>query len=597
MLAMKRAQILSISERLLSATAISRPPLPLPHLTSPPPLCNISPQFTSAGDDKISFFGTATDSPNLFLPMKSSGASNDENIDCYFKNSALIDAWKFAEVEKVGIMLCKCKTIKQLKQVHLRMLINCLRDDDNCSNYLADKFWSWDLGQGTMRQGLVMRDGSLFLDKECFLEALNCIALLLLKPIGHREEEKHGFEFLGDPSDYSRATGRGILHWVLKSESINTYASVYNGMRYQDNMSPDRFTLGFLFKSFASSNRLKSGKTMHGHVIKLGFVSDMFVMNSLLEFYFRFVKGRHQLRAVRKVFVQMPERDIASWNAMISGLLDSDLFSEALSVFNDMLLLADDRCKPDETTLINIISNKGIYLSPDLGKWLDAYIKENKLVLSLPLGNALLSMFVYYDDIGNAKVVFKSMSKKSTYTWNLMITLLVRNKFYKEALLLFDSMSCCSEEEGGYFVFHTILSTFEDDPSLVGDGKRLFRAIYKMMYVFGVKPKVYIFLILIRILTRVGWLEAAKIVAKIVEEISPFYFQMECSNLDEVKEMAVYDDSEYLPEDKVKGISLTEAQHAQETHPLLEDDDDDVYKVAESLSRQLLDLHDQMVRI
>ncbi|KAL3635778.1 hypothetical protein CASFOL_020325 [Castilleja foliolosa] len=42
--------------------------------------------------------------------------------------------------------------------------------------------------------------------------------------------KKHGFKFLGDPSDYSRATGRGILHWVLKSESINTYeTNIYYG--------------------------------------------------------------------------------------------------------------------------------------------------------------------------------------------------------------------------------------------------------------------------------------------------------------------------------------------------------------------------------
>ncbi|KAL3654100.1 hypothetical protein CASFOL_003781 [Castilleja foliolosa] len=535
MLATKRAQILSISERLLWATAISRPPLPLPHLTSPPPHCNISLQFTSAGDDKISFFGTAIKR-------------------------------KFVEVGKVGIILYKCKTIKQLKQVHLRMLINGIIDDDNC-NYLADKI------------------------------------ILLTPDLISFDYAYNVFIYLS--SNLNLSPYNNLIKWSIgKSDYLPV--SVYNRMRYQDNISPDRFTFGFLFKSFASfdwdykpkrHNRLKSGKTVHGHVIKLGFGSDTFVMNSLLEFYFRFVNNRHQLRAVRKVFEQMPERDIASWNAMISGLLNSDLFSEALLVFNDMLLLADDRCKPDETTLINIISNKGIFVSSDLGKWLDAYIKENKLVLSLPLGNALLNMFVYYNDLGNAKVVFKSMSKKSTYTWNLMITLLVRNKFYKEALLLFDIMCCCSEEEGGLFIFHTILSTFESDPSLVGDGERLFRAIYKMMYVFGVKPDVDIFLELIHILTQVGWLEAAKIVAKIVEEISPFHFRMEYISLDEVKEMASTDVSaypHYSQEDKFKAISLTEEHHAQEKHPVLEDD---VYKVAENLSRQLLDLHDQMVSI
>ncbi|KAL3644309.1 hypothetical protein CASFOL_012241 [Castilleja foliolosa] len=50
---------------------------------------------------------------------------------------------------------------------------------------------------------------------------------------------KHGFEFLGDPSDYSRATGRGILYWVLKSESINTYGMSGSSSSKQKQSTPE----------------------------------------------------------------------------------------------------------------------------------------------------------------------------------------------------------------------------------------------------------------------------------------------------------------------------------------------------------------------
>ncbi|KAL3653653.1 hypothetical protein CASFOL_003334 [Castilleja foliolosa] len=663
MFAMKRAQILSISKRWLSATAISRPPppppplifqTPSPPLTSLPPYCNLSPQFTSAGDDKISFPCTATDSPSLFASLKSSDPSKEEKIDCYFKSLALIDSWKSIEVKKVGSMLYKCKTIKQLKQVHLRMLINCLRDDDNC-NYLADK------------------------------------VMLLTSDLISFDYAYKVFMYLSSNPNLS---SYNILIKCSIGKSDNIAASAYNRMRYQDNLSPDRFTFGFLFKSFAPldprydpkrSDRLKSGKTMHGHVIKLGFVSDTFVMNSLLEFYFRFVINRNQLRAVRKVFEQMPERDIDSWNAMISGFIKKELFFEALSVFDDMLLLgADHRCKPDETTLSNIIFVCTTMNLTEQGKWVDAYIKENKLVLSLSLGNALMEMFLCYDDIYNAKVVFKSMSKKCTITWRRMLDGLVRIQFYTEALLLFDTMMCCcSEEEGGLKpdddIFLSVLITFHSDTCLVGDGKRLFRAIHKMVHGFGVKPKEIHYSYMIKILAEAGWVEAAMILTESLpwepdheylggcaylwkrgdvwasvlyacqihgnenllvswvkkidsvnsKEVSLFgslkqdtfdeYLSALSERYGDVKYAKLMVESlitklsgrydvdwlnEYLKNNIRSNREIIEIRDIEsartpleETHTPLEDDDD-VYKVVESLERQLLvDLHDQMMSI
>ncbi|KAL3653520.1 hypothetical protein CASFOL_003201 [Castilleja foliolosa] len=627
---LKRVQVLSVSKRLISATAISQPP---PPRTFPPPHCNLSPQFTSAGDEKISFSGTASanDSLNLF-------ASKEEKIDCYFKTSALnlIDVSKLLEVEKVSIMLYKCKTIKQLKHIHLRMLINGLRDDDNC-NYLAEK---------------VMLLAS---DLISFDYAYNVFMYLSSNP---------------NISSYNIL----IKSSIGKSDYIA--ASAYNNN--QDNISPDRFTFGFLFKSFASSDWLKGGEMMHAHVIKMGFVSDTFVMNSLLELYFKFVESesRNQLRAVWNVFDEMPERDIVSWNAMISGLVYYEFFSEALSVFDDMLLLADHRCKPDETTLINIIKACSRMELIEQGKWLDAYIKENKLVLSLPLGNALINMFLSYNDLGNMKVVFKSMSRRCIFTWRSMLKGLERNSFCKEALLLFDTMCCCSEEEDGVKpdddIFDLVLASFYRDMSLLGDGKRLFRVIHKMVHGFGVKPGKSAYNFMISILAEAGWVEAAMMLAESLPwEPSEYvwgYLLYKCQihgnenlmdswirKINEVK--SKQDDQPYirmrhcfmkstlvayihaiigqrhndvnyvelmvdslitkLPEQKLvdwlnkymrkalENKASSEAyNHRQdrnkyahtEARPRFEDGDD-VCKLLKSLNRQLLDFHDQMISI
>ncbi|KAL3653516.1 hypothetical protein CASFOL_003197 [Castilleja foliolosa] len=463
-------------------------------------------------------------------------------------------------------MLYKCKTIKQLKQVHLRMLINGLRDDDNC-NYLAEK---------------VMLFTS---DLISFDYAYNVFMYLSSNP------NISFFNVL-------------IKSSIGKSDYIA--ASAYNRMCNQDNISPDRFTFGFLFKSFASSYWLKGGEMMHAHVIKLGFVSDTFVMNSLLELYFKFVESRNELRAVRKVFDEMPVRDIVSWNTMISGLVNNHFFFEALSVFDDMLLLADHRCNPDETTLTN------------------AYIKENKLVLSLSLGNALIDMFLTYNDLGKAEVVFKSMSRRCTFTWQRMLEGLEDTSFCKEALLLFDTMCCCSEEEGGPKpdgdIFYSVIAAFNSDVSLLGDGKRLFRAIHKMVHGFGVKPGKYAYRLMIRILANAGWVEAA--IDDVNSKHRPCCFMKRTL---EIYTLGIFDQrhndvncvklmvdslitklpeqkhvdwlNKYLQEEVERKASAEaynhrhdcdKSAHAQEAHTPL--DDEDVYKVVH-------DLHDQMISV
>ncbi|KAL3654262.1 hypothetical protein CASFOL_003943 [Castilleja foliolosa] len=321
--------------------------------------------------------------------------------------------------------------------------------------------------------------------------------------------------FVDLPSNPNISSYNTLIESSIGKSDKFAAASAYNRMRNVDNISPDRFTFAFLIKSFASSDQLESGKTVHGQVIKLGFVADTFVMNSLLDFYIHFLKNELTYRDVRRVFEEIPERDIDSWNIMISCLIVRRLYYKAFLVFDDMLSSEDHhRCKPNETTLINMVKAcSGCEGYLEQGKWLGAYIKENKFAFSLPLGNALLEMFVGFRDLGNAKMVFNSMSKRCILTWERMFSGLVYNGFCKEAVMLFDTMCCCCSEEGGIkpndVIFTLLLVAFEDDVRLVGDGKRLFSVIHKFVHGFGVKPNDNHYLTMVMIIATAGLVEAA----------------------------------------------------------------------------------------
>ncbi|CAI8586756.1 unnamed protein product [Vicia faba] len=73
----------------------------------------------------------------------------------------------------------------------------------------------------------------------------------------------------------------------------------------------------------------KSGVSVYRYIAAKGFEGDLFIGTSLVNMFCKM--GR--LDTARKVFDKMPNKDTASWNVMISGLLQSLHPSEAVEMF------------------------------------------------------------------------------------------------------------------------------------------------------------------------------------------------------------------------------------------------------------------------
>ncbi|KAH6835247.1 hypothetical protein C2S53_012411 [Perilla frutescens var. hirtella] len=405
-------------------------------------------------------------------------------------------------------------------------------------------------------------------------------------------------------------------------KSHKTAAVAYNRLR-ESGISPNSFTFTFLFRCFATFHKLGGGEMVHGHVLKIGFVSSVFVMNNLLDFYgksggdlgvvgklfdempekdvvswntmirtymsygvvgcamrlfdatpeknlvswntvvsglvkggkmelanvvFRRMPERNSiswnamisgyiklgdLRSAKEVFDHMPERSIVSWttmvsgyamngdigsarmmfdqmpsknviswNAMIAGCVNNNSFDGALSVFHDMLI--DGECKPDQTTLISILSACTHLNSLEHGKWIDSYIRKNKFDLSLSLGNALIDMFAKCGDLENAETIFNKMPERCIITWTTMISGLAVNGHCREALQLFDSM-CVKGQKPDDVIFIAVLSACTHG-GLVEEGKRLFN---QMVCDFGIEPRIEHYGCMVDILGRAGQIEEA----------------------------------------------------------------------------------------
>ncbi|GJT91983.1 pentatricopeptide repeat-containing protein [Tanacetum coccineum] len=209
------------------------------------------------------------------------------------------------------------------------------------------------------------------------------------------------------------------------------------------------------------------------------------------------------VEAARKMFDRMGnKRNSVTWNAMIAGYVNRSVFDEALSLFHLMLL--DGKCRPDQVTLISVLSACSHLGSLENGKWISSYINKNKIKLSVSLGNALIDMFAKCGDVESSKTVFNKMSNRCIITWTTMVSGLAVNGMCKEALALFNHM-CVQGTKPDDVMFIAVLSACNHG-GLVEEGKSFFT---QMIYKFGIKPQIEHYGCMIDLLARSGDLDEA----------------------------------------------------------------------------------------
>lgn len=96
-------------------------------------------------------------------------------------------------------------------------------------------------------------------------------------------------------------------------------------------IKPNDITITSLVSACGSLGATKLGEQFHALILKYGFDSCLCVCNSLISMYFKCgsLDGLY-------VFKEMPERDIVTWNAVLTGCAHSGLGTEAIKFFDQM---------------------------------------------------------------------------------------------------------------------------------------------------------------------------------------------------------------------------------------------------------------------
>lgn len=144
-----------------------------------------------------------------------------------------------------------------------------------------------------------------------------------------------------------------------------------------------------------------------------------------------------QLDLARKLFDEMPDRTVVSWNTMISGYSRRGKFSEALSLVSVMHC---SNMKLNETTFSSILSVCARLPSHRDGKQVHCLVLKSGSESFELVGSSLLYFYANCFEIQEARRVFDVLHEINKLLWSLMLVGYVQCNLLKEALDVFNAM-------------------------------------------------------------------------------------------------------------------------------------------------------------
>ncbi|KZV27377.1 pentatricopeptide repeat-containing protein-like [Dorcoceras hygrometricum] len=179
-------------------------------------------------------------------------------------------------------------------------------------------------------------------------------------------------------------------------------------------LKPDSYTYPSVLKACGGLRRVDFGQRIHGDLKKSGLLSDVVISSSLIGVY---AKCELFVAAVQ-LFDEMPERDLACWNNVISCYYQSGQSGKALEYFERMRNLG---YKPDSVSFTTAISSCARLLNLEKGESIHEELLRSGVALDAYVSAALVDMYGKCGSLEKAREVFNEIPKKSLVTWNTMI--------------------------------------------------------------------------------------------------------------------------------------------------------------------------------
>ncbi|OVA08162.1 Pentatricopeptide repeat [Macleaya cordata] len=324
-----------------------------------------------------------------------------------------IDSHQFSyyvnPLDSFDIFLQQCTSHQQLKQIHTQIILT----GTNQSGFLSARLIS-----------IYTRFGFLDHARKAFESIpIDCKSNLLLWNSILRANLSHGYP----------------------EETLKLYFQMQN-----QGVSPDGFTFPLVIRACSSMGNSELCKTVHSHVVVLGFQFHLHVGNELIGLYGKIGYMDYAM----KVFDKMPQRSYISWNSMISGFAQNFDCDGAVKMFGWMeseglepnlvtwtsYLSAHKRCGRHEEVMglfremrvrkngataeaVSVVLSACADLDAfQMGKVIHGYVINGGFQDYMVVKNSLICVYGGHGNTKEARMLFSEIAIKNLVSWNAFIS-------------------------------------------------------------------------------------------------------------------------------------------------------------------------------
>eukprot|EP00250_Pteridium_aquilinum_P019207 c24341_g3_i1 orf=222-1931(-) len=183
----------------------------------------------------------------------------------------------------------------------------------------------------------------------------------------------------------------------------------------------------------AKAKSLSEGMSLHACIVDHCLHQNKLLGDLLVQMYSRCDAMDDAL----SVFSNMQQKNLFTWNAIISAYACHGHHHEALQMFHQM---RRDGFTPNKFIFASIISACSTRDTLHEGKDIHALIKECGLECDVVVGTALLNMYGKCGSMDDAKELFLMLPERDLVTWNAMIAVCAQHEQQWDALRLYHHM-------------------------------------------------------------------------------------------------------------------------------------------------------------